>query len=357
MAEALHQPKLERTKEIKLPAAVLALAMTPDGATAFAACLDGGVYSVDTATGTSNLLGKHESYASGVVWLAEPHLVVSAGYDGTLMWHDLAGRRVVRTVKAHQFWSWDLSASRDGQWVASVTGQYLSGGYRYEPAPEREPSVRIFEARTGELRQSLPHVPPVQAVAFSPDSRHVAAGNLMGEVRVWEVASGKEVSHWKTDDLTSWGVIKSHHFLGGVFSMQFHPDGKDLYVCGMGPMVDPMAGNGVQRWQRFDWLTGKRLDQTHDGESGQGLMEALAFHPGGKLFAMAGRLFQGKWNLALFEVDSGKNLFAMDAIHRITDAQFTADGSRLVVAKARQQERKDGHWVEFGLIEIYSVQS
>ena len=52
----------------------------------------------------------------------------------------------------------------------------------------------------------------------------------------------------------------------------------------MGPMRDPMAGNGVQRWQSFDWKTGKKLDQTHEGESGQGLMEALAFHVQRQLF-------------------------------------------------------------------------
>jgi WD40 repeat protein len=239
--------------------------------------------------------------------------------------------------------------------VASVTGQYLAGGYKYEPAPEREPSVKVFDATTGELRHSFPHVPPVQAVAFSPDSRHVAAGNLMGEIRVWELATGKQVAQWKSDDLTSWGIIKSHHYLGGVFALEFSPAGDALYACGMGPMRDPMAGNGVQRWQRFDWRTGNKLDQTHEGESGQGLMEALAFHPAGKLFLMAGRLFQGTWNLALFDAASGKNVFSTDAKHRITDARFSRDGGRLFLAKARQQELKDGKWVEFGLVEVHSV--
>lgn len=355
MAEADTPLKLEKQKEIKLPAAVLSLVVTPDGTRAYAACLDGAVCAVDLAAGTHEVLTHHESYASGVVLSPDHRLVVSGGYDGVIAWHDVVERREIRRVKAHEFWSWDLAMSPGGEWVASVTGQYLSGGYRYEPAPEREPSVRIYNARSGELKASLTHVPPVQAVAFSPDGLHVAAGNLMGEIRVWEVASGKQVSQWKTDDFTSWGIIKSHHYLGGVFSLKFHSNGTDLFACGMGPMVDPMAGNGVQRWQRFDWRSGKRLDQTREGESGQGLMEALAFHPGGKWFAMGGRLFNGKWNLALFDVAGGKNLFAIDAKHRITEAQFTADGSRLILGKARQQERKDGKWVEFGLVEIYGL--
>jgi len=348
--------KTEKLKEFSLPSAVLALDASPDGKTLLAACQDGGVFVVDAESGKPQLLGQHESYASGVALFPDGKSVLSAGYDGVLQWHHLAERKTFRKVKAHEFWCWDLDLSLDGSLAASVTGRYEAGGYKYEPAPEREASVKVFDAATGELRHHFSHVPPVQAVAISPDNRYVAAGNLMGEIRVWELATGKQVSQWTTPDLTSWGVIKSHHYLGGTFAMTFAAEGEELYACGMGPMRDPMAGNGVQRWQRFAWRTGKKLDETHEGESGQGLMEALAFHPSKKYFAMAGRLFNGQWNLAFFETATGKNLHALDAKHRITDALFTADGSRLLLAKAKQQEKKkDGKWPNYGLIEVHSV--
>ena len=348
--------KTEKVKDILLPSAVLALDATPDGKTLFAACQDGGIFVLDAESGRSELLGQHESYASGVALLPGGETLISGGYDGVLQWHDLAERKTLRKIKAHDFWSWDLDVSRDASLVASVTGRYEVGGYKYEPAPEREPSVKVFDAKTGQLRWEFHHVPSVQAVAFSPDGQHLAAGNLMGEVRVWEMAGGKQVSQWTTPDLTSWGIIKSHHYLGGVFAMTFNPAGDELYVCGMGPMRDPMAGNGVQRWQRFAWRDGKKLDETHEGESGQGLMEALAFHPSQKLFVMAGRLVGGQWNLAFFDAESGKNLHAIDAKHRITDVLFTRDGARLFVAKAKGQEkRKDGKWPGYGLVEIYAV--
>jgi hypothetical protein len=72
---------------------------------------------------------------------------------------------------------------------------------------------------------------------------------------------------------------------------------------------------------------------------------------------MAGRLFQGKWNLAFFDTATGKNLHALDAKHRITDAIFTADGSRLLLAKAKGQEKKnkEGGWPDYGLVEIHTV--
>ncbi len=355
--EAAKPAPLSKARDVSLPAAVLALTVSRDGKTAYAACQDGTVFAVDLDARRAEPLGRHDSYASGVALLPDQQTLLSSGYDGTIHWHDIATRKTLRSIRAHQFWSWDLQTSPDGSHVASVTGQYQAGGYKYEPAAEREPSVKIYNARTGELVREFAHVPPVQAVAFTPDSRHVAAGNLMGEVRIWEIATGRQVSAWTNPDLTSWGVIKSHHYLGGVFAMEFSPAGDELYVCGMGPMHDPMAGNGTQRWQRFAWREGKKLDETHEGESGQGLMEALAFHPTGKIFAMAGRLFQGQWNLAIFETATGKNRHAIDAKHRITSAAFTTDGTRLVLGKAKQQEKKnkEGKWPEYGLIEIYAV--
>ncbi|MBN9693196.1 MAG: hypothetical protein J0M24_23380 [Verrucomicrobia bacterium] len=348
-------PKLTRLKEFKLATPVLALEVSVDGQTLFAACQDGSILHIRDG-GEISPLERHDSYASGLALLPDQKTLISGGYDGQLIWHDLTTGKVIRRVKAHDFWSWDMAVSRDGTRVASVTGRYEVGGYKYEPAPEQEPSVKVFDTATGELQRSFPHVPPTQAVGFSPDGRYLAAGNLMGEVRVWDLTTGTQVSTWTNADLTSWGVIKSHHYLGGIFALTFSPDGQELYVCGMGPMVDPMAGNGVQRWQRFNWRTGERLDQTHEGESGQGLMETLEFHPQGALFAMGGRLFQGTWNLALFETKSGKNLFSVDAKHRITQLCFSADGTRLFLAKAKGQDKpKDGRWSEAGLVEIHEI--
>ena len=67
----VRTPKLEKAKEISLPTAVLAVEVAADGKTAFAACQDGGVFSVDLETGKPEPLGKHGSYASGVALLPD----------------------------------------------------------------------------------------------------------------------------------------------------------------------------------------------------------------------------------------------------------------------------------------------
>lgn len=348
--------RIDPVKELNLPTAVLALDALPTGERIFAACLDGGVYQVEVESGKIEQLERHESYASGVRFLSKSHVLISAGYDGVLQWHDLAARTPIRKIKAHNFWSWQLATSPDEALVASATGQYLAGGYKYEPASEREASVKVFDSRTGELRHGFSHTPPVLSVAFSPDSRFVAAANMMGQVRIWDVTDGRQVADWTTPDFTSWGIIKSHHYCGGIYAMTFSPEGNELLVCGMGPMRDPMAGNGKQTWQRYAWRENPptKTGQIDDDSRGNGLMETIRIHPVKKFFVMAGRLAQGKWNAAFFEMTSGRLLHSLDTKMRITGSAFSLDGTRLFLAGAvGQQKKKDGKYPEFGRIKIF----
>ncbi|MDB6137473.1 MAG: hypothetical protein JWO94_545 [Verrucomicrobiaceae bacterium] len=353
--------KLSLLHDHPLPTGALGLAIRPDGSRAYASCVDGSLHSVQLADGkTEAFEKKHGSYASGCVLLPDGRTVITAGYDGRLLWHDIETRKCIREVKAHEFWSWKLALSPDGKHVATTTGQYLPGGWKYEPAAETEPSVKVFDTTTGALVHSLTHTPPVLSCAFSPDSQHLAAGNLMGEVRVWDLhapPADKPVAQWTSPDFTSWGTTKSHHYIGGIYSLAFSPDGASLLGCGMGPMVDPMAGNGKMTWQRWNWRKGERLDQIKDGEHGSGLMETLAWHPGGKHFLMAGRQAQGTWNAALFNAENGSLATTLDTKNRITHGRFVADGKTLITSCISGGGKpKDGVWPPSGHVQIFKVE-
>ena len=353
--------KLTLAHDHKLATGVLGLAIAPDGSRAFAACADGALYAVDTASGQAEAFEeKHASFASGCVLLPDGRTIISGGYDGRLLWHDVATRRCWRRVQAHQFWSWQLALSSDGQRLATVTGQYLPGGWKYEPATEREPSVKIYDTLSGERVAAFSHTPPVLSCAFSPDGQHLAAANMMGEVRVWSLPSSADTrpaAQWTSPDFTSWGTTKTHHYCGGICALAFSPDGASLLGCGMGPMVDPMAGNGKMTWQRWHWRKGERIDQIKDGQHGSGLMETVAWRPDGTHFVMAGRQAQGTWNAALFSSADGSLLHSLDTKKRITQARFTADGQSLILAGANgQPPRKAGVWPPWGRLQVYGVE-
>jgi len=354
--------RLTRIHEHSLQTGALGLAITPDGGRAYASCADGSLHSVQLSDGkTEAFEKKHDSYASGCVLLPDGNTVISAGYDGKLLWHDVATRRCTREVKAHDFWSWKLALSPDGKHLATTTGQYLSGGWKYEPAAETEPSVKVFDTATGKLVHSFTHTPPVLSCTFSPDGQHLAAANILGEVRVWDLHAAhadKPVAQWTSPDFTSWGTTKSHHYTGGIYSLAFSPDGAAIVGCGMGPMVDPMAGNGKMTWQRWNWRKGERLDQIKDGQHGSGLMETLAWHPGGKHFLMAGRQAQGTWNAALFNANDGSLDTTLDTKNRITHARFVADGKTLVASCiAGGGKPKNGVWSASGRVQVFTVES
>ena len=214
----------------------------------------------------------------------------------------------------------------------------------------------MFDAATQKLIHRFTHLPPVLSIAFSPDNRHLAAANMMGDIRVWDLTSGSLIREWNTPDYTSWGIIKSHHYIGGIFDLSFSPDGRQLLGCGMGPMRDPMAGNGKQTWQAFDWQQNppNKVREINDGERGRGLMETLSWHPEGKVFCMAGRMAQGSWNTALFSNETGGLLQGIDNKTRITRAMFSQDGQQLFLAGAKSQGApKDGKWNDFGRLFIY----
>jgi hypothetical protein len=352
------KPTAKLVKRHMLPTGVLCVTPRADGRTVYAACADG-VYELNTESGERKHLYDHETYASGVTFFEPTNTLVSAGYDGNVIWHDAAAGKPIRTVKAHDFWSWQMARSADGKYVASATGQYLAGGPKYEPAPEREPSVKVFDAATGAMVHAFPHVPSVQSIAFSPDSRYVAAGNLMGEVRVWDLQTGQQAGSIKTDAFTSWGIIKNHFYLGGIFALHFTPDGDEILLAGMGPMDDPMAGNGRQLWQRYAWRESpaRKVDETHAGNSGEGLMESLAVHPSGEYFVMAGRLRGGAWNTAFFSLKDGALLHSFSTGTRLTRARFTADGKRLILGGMKGQPafNKEGKIPDWGHVDVYDL--
>jgi len=365
----------ERLQRFSLPTAALSMDLAADGQSAYVGTLDG-VWHLDLASGESRFLYRHDSYVSGVVYLAELGQLVSAGYDGRLLWWDLESGEVRREVDVDSTWIWDLAGWQGDPsrpLVATVTGQYLAGDYEYRPQPADGPTVKVWDAATGQLVAGFDLLPPVQAVALSPCGTRVAAANLMGDIMVgtWDgtvatnAGGGSDamsdaeqqpaVRTTHTPDFTAFGKIKSHCQIGGIYAMTFSPDGQELLVAGMGPMVDPMAGNGRQRWQRFRLTESglERVGQSQDDAVGEGLMEALSFHPEGQYFVMSGRLRGGNFNTALFDGSSGDLLHGFKSDSRVTAVRFSGSDCRIVLAGALNQSRDPEH--AFGVVDVFQV--
>jgi hypothetical protein len=125
----------------------------------------------------------------------------------------------------------------------------------------------------------------------------------------------------------------------------------------MGPMRDPMAGNGRQLWQKFAWREkpAKMVGETRGGDGGEGLMETLAVHPGGKFFVMAGRLRGGQWNAGFFDLEKGDLVHSLRTNFRVTKATFYDDGRKLVLAGLASQPHDNKPFGRYHLCDVEVV--
>jgi len=361
--------ELEKTGRYSFPMGILDFALRGDEQVAYAACMDG-VYSLAIPARDAKeekpkpiCIGRHSSYVSGVGLLKDDAELATAAYDGTLHIRQVHNEATEETAtrieeKIHSFWSWRMAVSPDRSRIASVSGQYLAGAEDYTPMASEEPTVKVLDAATGKELKSFAMLPPVQCVVFDPSGRYLAAGNLMGDLAVWDVETGEPLAQWRTKSFTSWGIIKSHCYISGIYAVSFSPDSKSLYAAGMGDMRDPMAGNGKQLWQRFAWQTApvEKTQESVADQTGEGLMETLAWHPSGDYFAMAGRLRGGNWNVGIFAAESGQLIGQAKTGMRITAARFSSDGTQIYLAGMQGQPGiKDNHFPDFGYLERYSV--
>jgi WD40 repeat protein len=99
----------------------------------------------------------------------------------------------------------------------------------------------------------LPQRVSVRAVAFHPGSQLVATGGWEGDVRLWDVVSGRPVG-------------PSLPQRGSVLALAFDPAGRTLAAagedgtCRIWAVPDPVGGSSEQIRRRVETLTGLELD-------------------------------------------------------------------------------------------------
>jgi WD40 repeat protein len=150
----------------------------------------------------------------------------------------------------------------------------------------------------------------VRALALSPDGTRLAAmGDQTDGLRVWDVASRRQVATYKTADNRLWAVA-------------YRPDGAHIAVLGPGHVIEVL-----------DAATGQRV-ATADAGGGLewwALRRALAYSPDGRLLAGPYEANQ----VGLWEAETYRLVGTLTGHKRmVLSVAFSADGGRLVSAGA-----------------------
>jgi serine/threonine protein kinase len=182
----------------------------------------------------------------------------------------------------------------------SVLSVAYSSDSRYLASGSGDNTIKIWEVATGkELRTLTGHSSRSLSVVYSPDSRYLASGSIDNTIKIWEVATGKELR-----TLTG-------HF-SGVYSVVYSPDGRYL--------ASASADNTIKIWEV---ATGKEL-RTLTGHSDS--VWSVAYSPDGRYLA------SGNYDntIKIWEVATGKELRTLTGhSNSVPSVAYSPDGRYL----------------------------
>lgn len=153
-------------------------------------------------------------------WSTSGAQLAVGGAKGRLVVYDgVAIGKPLLEVAGHSSPVNSIAISPDDKWLASGSGD----GVHYpemgiQSTARGDNSLRLWHRDSGQCAHVLAREHPVSAVAFSPDSRTVAAAWHDGLVCVMRVADGRLLAEWATETRCR--------------AIAFHPDGTRLVAVG-----------------------------------------------------------------------------------------------------------------------------
>jgi len=263
----------------------------PSGKSVFAGSEDYRIWRWEIDSGKKTELNA-DAWVRGLAFADQGQTLISAGYDGRLIWWPVEGEKPepIKSVEAHNGWARAVAVSPDNRTVASVGNDLV---------------VRLWDAAEGKLvREMTGHESHVYNVAFHPEGTHLATGDLMGNVMDWEIATGKRARTWQAKSLVKYDKTFRAD-IGGFRGMRFSQDGKRFAGSGITNVTNAFAGVGNPSVVVFDWESGKQTIEHLSKAKLRGVAWGVALHPNGTVIAAVG----GRGGHLLFWKLEGKEEF------------------------------------------------
>ena len=325
------------------------LQFTPDSKTLVSADSDGVLRIWDARTGTIRRAFKaHRGSIDALAVSSDGTRLASAGPDRELRVWATQPCKAVLTLKGHAAKVAALAFSPDSKLLASASF---------------DKSVRICEAATGKVIHTLKgHTRPVARVLFDPTGKRLATisapaetPDLAVEVKVWDVAAGKELL--PIPGQTGDGLQPVFSARGDRIALA--GPGKKLKVwdCATGKVADrfdsfPVVGNKVHcvalapSGERLAISDGKvfQVQTRKVGKDGKVSLDVTTF-PGqstpvkGVSWSADGKrlaVFSRGWLVTVWDMDKKQIMSIAGTRFDLRQASLSQDGKRLAIANRRE---------------------
>ncbi len=288
----------------------------PTGKHVFVGAQDYNVWRLEIASG-AKVAYPTEAWCRGLTFSADGKQLITAGYDGRLMWWaiDASEPKPVRVIEAHKGWIRAVAINPKGDLLATVGNDLL---------------VRIWNVDTGKLVKELSgHESHVYNAVFHPtEPGQLVTGDLMCNLIQWDLPSGTQKRTWKAESLQKYDKTFVAT-IGGFRGMTFSADGSQLLCSGITNVSNAFAGVGNPSVVAFDWATNEQKVEHLSKGKLRGVAWGIGSHKDGTRIATVG----GSAGYLLFwkpnEANEFHNLKLKD---NGRDLDLSPDGLHLAVA-------------------------
>ena len=259
----------------------------------------------------------HDSWARPIAFSTDGSQLLTAGYDGQLIWWDIAGELLepVRRVIAHDGWVRAIASN-------PVGGTAATGG--------NDHAVRLWSIDSGELVwEGKKHESHVYSIAFHPSGDAIVSGDLFGVIHQWNTADGGHQREFDAKALHSYNGGQGVHY-GGVRSIAFNYDGSEVAGSGLHKATNPLAGVNEPLIEVFDWEGGKKLRSLEANKIPRGVVWRLVGHPTNFYIGASGGSSGG--HLVFWQGESTKDVHQLKLKNTLRDMDLHPNGLDVVVA-------------------------